>query len=39
MFSFEFMQNAYIAGTFIAIICGIMGVYVVGRNIDRKSVV
>ncbi|MEM5846400.1 metal ABC transporter permease, partial [Pediococcus pentosaceus] len=31
MFSFEFMQNAYIAGTFIAIICGIMGVYVVGR--------
>ncbi|MEE6711745.1 metal ABC transporter permease [Pediococcus acidilactici] len=37
MFSFEFMQNAYIAGTFIAIICGIMGVYVVGRNMSFLS--
>lgn len=37
MFSFEFMQNAYIAGTFIAIICGIIGVYVVGRNMSYLS--
>lgn len=37
VFSFEFMQNAYIAGTFIAIVCGIMGVYVVGRNMSFLS--
>lgn len=32
MFSFEFMQNAYLAGTLIAIVSGIMGVFVVARN-------
>ena len=37
MFSFEFMRNAYLAGTFIAIISGVMGVYVVGRNMSFLS--
>ncbi|EHO49577.1 ABC 3 transport family protein [Lentilactobacillus kisonensis F0435] len=32
MFSFEFMQNAYLAGTLIAIVSGMMGVFVVARN-------
>ncbi|WP_367334158.1 metal ABC transporter permease, partial [Lentilactobacillus sp.] len=32
MFSLEFMQNAYLAGTLIAIVSGIMGVFVVARN-------
>ncbi len=32
MFSFEFMRNAYLAGTLIAIVSGIMGVFVVARN-------
>lgn len=32
MFSFEFMQNAYLAGTLIAIVSGIMGVFVTARN-------
>ncbi len=32
MFSFEFMQNAYLAGTLIAIVSGIMGVFVIARN-------
>ena len=32
MFSLEFMQNTYLAGTLIAIVSGIMGVFVVARN-------
>lgn len=32
MFQFEFMRFAFIASTFIAITCGIVGVYVVARN-------
>ncbi|GAF36344.1 zinc ABC transporter, inner membrane permease protein ZnuB [Lentilactobacillus farraginis DSM 18382 = JCM 14108] len=32
MFSFEFMQNAYLAGTLIAIVSGMMGVFVTARN-------
>lgn len=34
MFSYEFMQNAYLAGTLIAIISGIMGVFVIARNMS-----
>ncbi len=29
MFSLVFMRNAYLAGTFIAIICGTIGVFVI----------
>ncbi|WEV39522.1 metal ABC transporter permease [Lactobacillus sp. ESL0684] len=32
MFAYEFMRNAFVASTFIAITCGIVGVYVVSRN-------
>lgn len=32
MFSFEFMQNAYLAGTLIAIVSGMMGIFVTARN-------
>jgi zinc/manganese transport system permease protein len=32
MFTFGFMRNAFLASTFIAITCGIVGVYVVARN-------
>ncbi|GEO70063.1 metal ABC transporter permease [Levilactobacillus acidifarinae] len=34
MFSYEFMRNAFAAGTIIAIICGIMGVFVIARNMS-----
>lgn len=32
MFQFDFMQHAFIAGTIVAIMCGVIGVYVVARN-------
>ena len=32
MFAFDFMRNAFLASTFIAITCGTVGVYVVARN-------
>lgn len=32
MFQFEFMRYAFLASTFIAITCGVVGVYVVARN-------
>ncbi|MBU3851844.1 MAG: metal ABC transporter permease [Candidatus Paralactobacillus gallistercoris] len=32
LFAFEYMRNAYLAGTFIAITCGIIGVFVIARN-------
>lgn len=32
MFSYDFMQYAFLASTFIAITCGIVGVYVVARE-------
>lgn len=32
MFQFEFMSYAFLASTFIAITCGVAGVYVVARN-------
>lgn len=34
MFSLVFMRNAYLAGTFIAIICGTIGVFVIARNLS-----
>ena len=34
MFNFEFMQNAYLAATVIAILCGIIGVFVIARNMS-----
>ncbi|PWF99324.1 metal ABC transporter permease [Levilactobacillus bambusae] len=34
MFSYVFMQNAYLASTIIAIICGIVGVFVIARNMS-----
>lgn len=32
MFAYDFMRNAFLASTFIAITCGTVGVYVVSRN-------
>lgn len=32
MFAYDFMRNAFLASTFIAITCGTVGVYVVARN-------
>lgn len=32
MFHYEFMRYAFLASTFIAITCGVVGVYVVARN-------
>lgn len=32
MFAYDFMRNAFLASTFIAITCGVVGVYVVARN-------
>lgn len=32
MFQFDFMQHAFIAGTIVSIMCGIIGVYVIARN-------
>ncbi len=34
IFSFPFMQNAFIAGTFVAILAGTIGVFVVARNLS-----
>ncbi|USS90159.1 metal ABC transporter permease [Fructilactobacillus carniphilus] len=34
MFSFDFMRNAYLASTMIAIVCGFIGVFVVARNMS-----
>ena len=32
MFQYEFMRYAFLASTFIAITCGVVGVYVVARS-------
>ena len=32
MFAYDFMRYAFLASTFIAITCGIVGVYVVARG-------
>ena len=37
MLSFAFMRHAYMAGTIIAIISGVIGVYVIGRNMSFLS--
>lgn len=37
MFVFEFMRNAFLASTFIAITCGLVGVFVVARNLSFLS--
>lgn len=34
MFNLAFMQHAYVAGTFIALICGVIGVFVNARNMS-----
>lgn len=34
MLSYDFMRHAVVAGTFIAIICGTMGVFVIARNMS-----
>ncbi|VBB09630.1 Hypothetical protein LUCI_4925 [Lucifera butyrica] len=33
MFHYDFMQHAFLAGTFVAIMCGIIGVYVIARGL------
>ncbi|MGR3742478.1 metal ABC transporter permease [Companilactobacillus sp. DQM5] len=37
MFQYEFMRQAFVASTFIAITCGIVGVFVVARNMSFLS--
>lgn len=37
MFQYEFMRQAFIASTFIAITCGVVGVFVVARNMSFLS--
>lgn len=32
MFHFDFMQHAFIAGTIVSLMCGVIGVYVISRN-------
>lgn len=34
MFAYEFMRNAFVASTFIAITCGLIGVFVIARNMS-----
>lgn len=34
MFQLEFMRNAFVASTFIALTCGIIGVFVIARNLS-----
>ncbi|CAH0417648.1 metal ABC transporter permease [Periweissella ghanensis] len=33
MFALEFMKNAYFAGTTVAILCGVLGVFVIARRL------
>lgn len=33
MFALKFMQNAYLAGTMVAILCGVLGVFVIARRL------
>ncbi|KRN27548.1 ABC 3 transport family protein [Lactobacillus selangorensis] len=37
MFAWDFMQNAFIASTFIAITCGLVGVYVIAQRMSFLS--
>lgn len=34
MFHYDFMQHAFIAGTIVAIMCGVIGVFVIARNLS-----
>ena len=37
MFNYDFMQNAFIAGTIVAIMAGYIGVFVMARNMSFIS--
>ncbi|MGO1224555.1 MAG: metal ABC transporter permease, partial [Leuconostoc falkenbergense] len=32
MFEYSFMQNAFVAGTIVSIVAGVIGTFVVARN-------
>ncbi|MCQ2011612.1 MAG: metal ABC transporter permease [Sporolactobacillus sp.] len=34
MFQYDFMQHAFIAGTLIAIMCGVIGVFIIARSLS-----
>src|SRR5664280_2042855 len=34
MLSYDFMQHAFLAGTFVAIMCGAIGVFVIARGLS-----
>ncbi|SDP09890.1 zinc/manganese transport system permease protein [Paenibacillus sp. yr247] len=34
MFHYDFMQHAFVAGTIVAIMCGVIGVFVIARNLS-----
>jgi zinc/manganese transport system permease protein len=34
MFHYDFMQHAFLAGTLVAIMCGVIGVYVIARGVS-----
>ncbi|MCZ8515034.1 metal ABC transporter permease [Paenibacillus filicis] len=34
MFQYDFMQHAFIAGTIVAVMCGVIGVFVIARNLS-----
>jgi zinc/manganese transport system permease protein len=34
MFQYDFMQHAFAAGTIVAIMCGVIGVFVIARNLS-----
>ena len=34
MFQYTFMQNAYLAGTIVAVMCGLIGVFVIARGLS-----
>jgi zinc/manganese transport system permease protein len=34
LFQYDFMQHAFIAGTLVAIMCGVIGVFVIARNLS-----
>ncbi len=34
MFALEFMRNAYLAGSLISLVCGIVGVFVMARRLS-----
>jgi zinc/manganese transport system permease protein len=34
LFQYDFMQHAFVAGTLVAIMCGVIGVFVIARNLS-----